>query len=100
VSSDRRLFSSDDAGVTWRPVEGPPGHLAWPAPDALYVLRDDGELLRSVDSGRTRSAAGRLDGQPAASAAISSAELYVALHDGTVLFSRSGGRAWAVRSKP
>jgi hypothetical protein len=100
ASGDRRLFISSDTGARWRPIDGPAGHLAWPTADALYVLRDDGRLLRSRDSARRWTAAGRLDGPAAAFEAISSTELYVALHDGTVLVSHSAGRSWTVRSRP
>jgi hypothetical protein len=36
ASTDRGVFSSADAGKTWRPLRDDiAGLLAWPAPDAL-----------------------------------------------------------------
>ena len=54
------------------------------------------ETLRALPGVRS---VGRVDGQPAAFESANG-ELYVALHDGTVLRSRDEGRSWQVRSRP
>jgi photosystem II stability/assembly factor-like uncharacterized protein len=95
----RRLFASQDGGRTWSALPGPSGLLAWPAPDRLYRLRDDG----SVDLGdraRTWARVGEAGGQAGAFEAVGAQDLYVALHDGTVKRSTDGGRQRTVRSRP
>jgi hypothetical protein len=100
ASGPRRLFTSSDAGATWRETMGSPGQLAWPSSDALYVAGKDGRVLRSKDAGRSWANAGRIDSEPAAFEATSPTELYAARHDGTIVMSRDGGRSWTVRSRP
>jgi photosystem II stability/assembly factor-like uncharacterized protein len=95
ASSERGLFSSGDAGRRWRPLSrNRAGLLAWT--DALYLTDADGRVHRSDDAGRSWTAVGSVDGQPAALASHRG-ELYVALHDGTVRRSTDGGRTWRVR---
>jgi hypothetical protein len=100
ASGERRLFTSSDAGATWRDTTGSPGQLAWPARDALYVAGRDGRVLRSKDAGESWAGTGSIDSDPAAFEATSAIELYAARHDGTIIMSRDGGRAWTVRSRP
>jgi hypothetical protein len=99
VSGGDRLHASTDAGRGWRPLGDEPGLLVWPKPDVLFLVRFDGSVARSRDTGLTWTSVGAVDGQPAAFESADG-ELYVALHDGTVKRSRDGGRSWQVRSSP
>jgi hypothetical protein len=99
ASGEEGLHTSTNAGRGWRPLGDEPGLLAWPEPDALFLLRFDGSVARSSDTGLTWKPVGAVDGQPAAFEGAGG-DLYVALHDGTVLRSRDGGRTWQVRSRP
>jgi hypothetical protein len=100
VSGETGLYSSSDAGRGWRPLDGEPALVAWPAPDTLLAVRSDGTAARSHDAGRSWRELGAVGAQPAAFEAGSADELYVALHDGTVNRSTDGGASWSVRSKP
>jgi hypothetical protein len=100
VSGEEGLYSSSDAGGGWRPLDGEPALLAWPAPEALLAVSGDGTVARSGDAGRSWQELGAVRGRPAAFEAEGADELYVALHDGTVKRSTDGGTSWSVRSKP
>jgi hypothetical protein len=93
------LFASRDAGRSWRIVGDALGFLAWPAPDRLYVVTLNGEVLRSADGGSTFEQRGEIGGEPAALLAHRD-DLYVALHDGTIKQSADGGASWTIRSLP
>ena len=93
------IYLSTDGGGGWRPLSGEAGLLAWTGSDALFLVRPDGEVARSRDSGRGWEAVGEIGGRPAAFDNAGS-DLYVALHDGTVKRSMDGGRTWALRSRP
>jgi hypothetical protein len=94
------LFGSRDGGKSWRPVGETVGLLAWPAPDRLYSVTLDGEVLRSADDGARFERRGEIDGEPAAFVAQGAEDLYVALHDGTIKRSTDGGASWTIRSVP
>lgn len=94
------LFGSRDGGKSWRPVGQILGLLAWPAPERLYTVTQDGDVFRSADGGATFERRGAIGGEPAAFLAQGSDELYVALHDGTIKRSGDGGTTWNVRSTP
>jgi hypothetical protein len=94
------LFASRDGGKNWRPVGETLGLLAWPAPDRLYAVTLDGEVLRSADDGGRFERRGEIGGEPAAFVAQGDEDLYVALHDGTIKRSIDGGASWSVRSVP
>ncbi len=101
VSSDsKQLYVSEDAGKSWTSIRGAAGLLAWPGPDALYVMALDGQVRRSADRGRSWTTTGRVNGEPAAFESAGVDQLYVALHDGTILSSTDGGRTWSIRSRP
>jgi hypothetical protein len=100
VSGERRLYVSSDTGRRWRPLEGEPGLIAWPAPDTLLAIKADGSVARSGDAGRSWRELGAVGGSPGAFESESADELYVALHDGTVKRSTDGGASWSVRSRP
>lgn len=97
-SGDGGLYSSSDAGGTWRPLADDAGLLAWTETAGLFVVRFDGVVARSGDGGRTWESTGSVRGKPAAFEHAGD-ELYVALHDGTVKRSRDG-RMWHLRSRP
>jgi hypothetical protein len=100
ASSEHGLHESRDAGSSWIPLFEGAGLLAWPAPERLYLVVAGGLVFSSADGGRSFQQAGALGGEPAALLALSAQELYVALHDGTILRSTDGGASWAVRSRP
>jgi hypothetical protein len=99
ASGQGGVYASGDEGATWRGVAPHLGLLAWPAPRRLYLVDGQGSLLRSHD-GEKWNRVGGVGGRPAAFLAHTPAELYVALHDGTILRSRDAGRTWSVRSQP
>ncbi|HXF96992.1 MAG TPA: hypothetical protein VNJ46_00075, partial [Gaiellaceae bacterium] len=92
-------YESRDGGRSWTYASEMVGLLAWPAPGRLYVADAGGVVSLSSDRGRTFERRGAVGGEPAALLAHSG-ELYAALHDGTIVRSRDGGRTWSVRSEP
>jgi len=100
ISTERGIFVSADAGERWRPLRDDiAGLLAWPAPDRLYLVDGQGQVLRSADAGKSFEPTGAVEGQPAAFVSHRD-ELYVALGDGTVNRSTDGGSNWTVRATP
>jgi photosystem II stability/assembly factor-like uncharacterized protein len=100
ISTERGIFSSTDAGDRWRPLRDDiAGLLAWPAPNALYLVDGQGQVQRSSNGGRQWQSAGGIGGQPAAFMGHEN-ELYAALHDGTVKRSTDGGASWTLRASP
>jgi hypothetical protein len=94
------LFESRDGGGSWERVSEAVGLLAWPARRRLYLVVGGGQVFVSRDGGRELRHVGEVGGEPAALLAQSAAELYVALHDGTIERSTDGGSSWTVRSTP
>ena len=94
ASGEAALFTSNDAGRTWRPLAERAGLLAWP--DALVLVDAEGHVHASSDGGRTFREVGEAGGRPAA-LAHGGGEVYVALHDNVVRASADGGRTWRVR---
>jgi len=100
ASTDRGVFSSQDAGDGWRPLRDDiAGLLAWPAADRLYLVDGQGQLQQSADGGRQWRPTVGIGGQPVAFVEHES-ELYVALSDNTVKRSTDGGASWTVRATP
>jgi photosystem II stability/assembly factor-like uncharacterized protein len=100
ASTEKGIFASHDAGRRWRPLRDDLGGLlAWPRPDALYLLGGDGGVQVSRDGRREWKATGNIEGQPAAFIAHGD-ELYAGLHDGTVKASTDGGKTWTLRATP
>lgn len=96
---DSGLYESRDGGENWRRVGNAVGLLAWPASSRLYVVDGGGRVFSSRD-GRDLRPRGEIGGEPAALLAQGAAELYAALHDGTIKQSTDGGATWTVRSTP
>lgn len=100
ASTERGIFSSADAGASWRPLRDDiAGLLAWPGPAQLYLVDGQGQVQRSTDRGRQWEATGNIGGQPVAFVAHD-AELYAALGDSTVKRSADGGATWTIRAAP
>lgn len=99
VSAEEGLFSSRNAGQTWRPLQpGAVGLLSWPAPGKLLMIDVEGTARVSGDAGRSwRDAGGTIGRQPAAFTSHGT-DLYAALSDGTVKRSVDGGQTWRVRA--
>jgi hypothetical protein len=94
------LFMSRDAGRSWRPLSRRHvGLLAWPRPDALYLVDARGRIHVSDKAGKAWHKVGDAGAAPAALASHGS-DLYVALHDNAVKVSGDGGRTWSVRLEP
>ena len=98
ASGERGLLASEDEGRTWRQLGESVGLLAWPSTRRLYLVDEAGAVGLSRDQGRTWINVGSVGGQPAALMASSDTELFVALHDGTIMRSTDGGKSWSVRS--
>jgi hypothetical protein len=94
------LYDSRDGGRNWERIGDLVGLLAWPVRDRLYLLDSGGAVFSSTNGGDRFERRGSLGGQPAAFLGQSAAELYAALHDGTILRSTDGGATWAIRSTP
>ena len=100
VAGDRHVYSSRDAGRSWKKIQAPsPGLLAWTR-SGLFVVDREGRVWRDAPTDGTWRSAGSVRGQPAAFDSASDEELLVASHDGTIVSSLDDGRSWAVRSRP
>jgi photosystem II stability/assembly factor-like uncharacterized protein len=86
------LIRSEDAGQSWEPV-------SMLGANRLYLIRGDGSVSISRDSGKAWRQVGEIGGRPAAFEAEGPRDLYAALHDGTVQRSTDGGQSWEVRSR-
>jgi len=93
-------FASQNGGQNWKRLNYAVGLMAWPAEERLYLIDDMGKVLASGTGGRTWTTRGEVGGQPAALLAVGKADLYAALHDGTIKHSTDGGASWTVRSTP
>ena len=100
ASTERGLYTSDDAGRTWRPGDPVPGsRFAWPEPNRLFRVDGDGKVSRSSDAGESWEHVGTVEGEPHALAAADARLLYVADIEGTIRESRDGGRTWSLRAQ-
>jgi photosystem II stability/assembly factor-like uncharacterized protein len=100
AASEQGLYASNDSGRSWHQLGRPSGLLAWPARELLYLVDLRGQVSVSGDVGRSWRGVGQVDGAPAALLATEPDELFVALHDGTIMHSGDGGNVWAVRFRP
>jgi photosystem II stability/assembly factor-like uncharacterized protein len=94
ASTGQGLLVSRDSGARWSPLGEGLGLLAWPRPNALYLVTGAGDVLLSSDGGRRWTRVGQIGGQPAALMAATEQELYAAVHQGGIVRSRDGGRTW------
>jgi hypothetical protein len=99
ASGEEGVYSSGDAGRGWRPIGDEPGLLAWADSGAIFQVRLDGAVARSVNDGLGWEETGSIGDQPAAFESVRR-ELYAALHDGTIKRSVDAGRTWRVRASP
>jgi photosystem II stability/assembly factor-like uncharacterized protein len=97
ASSSEGLVRSEDAGRSWQPVAREIGlRLAWPKPDALYLIDERGVVHRSRDGGADREIVSTLGTSPEAITATGDGTLYAAGKDNTLRVSRDEGRSWQV----
>lgn len=94
------LYESRDSGENWDRIGDAIGLLGWPTSDHLYIVNSSGQVFAGTGAGGRFHPRGKIGGQPAAFLARDPAELYVALHDGTIKKSADGGVSWVVRSTP
>jgi hypothetical protein len=101
ASTLEALFSSSNAGRTWRPLTpGAVGFLAWASAQRLYWIDAQGAVHVTRDGGRHwKATGGSIGGQPAAFAS-GGRDLYAVLGDGTAKRSTDGGKSWTVRATP
>lgn len=99
AAGQRSLYSTADAGRTWRALRAEPGLLAWPRGNRLFRVDGGGRVATSADAGRTWRTLGEVGGEPAAFEGAGD-DLYVALHDGRIVRSGNGGRTWELRLSP
>jgi hypothetical protein len=98
ASTDDGLFSSGNGGRAWRRLGKQLALIAWPAPERLFILTQEGKVAVSLDGGRGFRSAGDVPGEPVAFIGVGS-ELYVALADNRVMRSTNGGATWTVRTR-
>jgi len=95
------LYESEDGGRTWKVVaNGLAGHLAWPAPDRVYLADLTGSFLTAPRASGPWRSGGALGSPATALLAIDERTLFAALHDGTIVRSSNGGVRWKVRATP
>lgn len=100
-SAQSGLFSSGDAGESWRLRETLPNiRLVWPASRSLIRVDPDGVVRRSSDAGETWNVVGRVEGETQALAAAEPNTVYAADVDGVIRVSRDGGATWSQLTKP
>lgn len=100
ASTDDGLFTSADAGATWRRrPRVKPSLLTWPRGGVVFAVSGDGTLEASSDRGRSWRRRGALQAQPAAVTADGEV-LHVADAEGRIFRSQDGGRTWTVRTQP
>ncbi len=99
ATAEEGVYSSDDAGDSWRPLTDDTGLVAWTRSGSLVLVDASGGVTMSGGNGRSWQKVGAIGGEPAALEAAGN-DLYVALHDGTIKQSTDGGNRWTVRSQP
>ena len=100
-SAENGLYSSDDAGESWRPRETLPNiRLAWPTSRSLFRVDPDGVVRRSSDAGATWEEVGQVDGETQALTAVGPNTLYAADVEGAIRVSRDGGGTWSQFTSP
>lgn len=92
AATQEGLFTSDDAGRSWRPTGDELGLLGWAPSGRLFVVDAQAQVLSGAPGGRL-SRQGALPELPVSFMAGESA-LYAALGDGRVLRSLDDGASW------
>lgn len=95
MSTEQGIFTSSDAGGSWRQREaGPAAQLAWAAPDALYRADPGGLVKVSADGGKTWKDRGRVELTVNELAVDDDGALYASVPGGEVMRSTDGGASW------
>lgn len=85
---------SRDGGRAWKRIAAPSLNLfAWPQPDALWALTEDGTVFLSADSGYSWSPRGMLPAPPTALLVAGDTQ-YAALREVGVYRSGDRGKTW------
>jgi hypothetical protein len=92
AATEDGLFTSTDAGRSWRPAGDAVGLLAWAPSGRLFVVDAQAQVLSGEPGGRL-SRQGTLPEPPVTFMAAEDA-LYAALADGSVLRSVDEGASW------
>lgn len=92
AATEGGLFTSSDAGRSWRPAGDAIGLVAWAPSGRLFVVDAQAQVLSGAPDGRF-SRQGALPELPVAFMAAEEA-LYAALADGSVLRSVDEGASW------
>jgi hypothetical protein len=92
AATEDGLFTSTDAGRSWRPAGDAVGLLAWAPSGRLFVVDAQAQVLSGAPGGRL-SRQGTLPELPVTFMAAEGA-LYAALADGSVLRSVDEGASW------
>ncbi len=101
ASTKQALFRSTDGGRSWTASSGAAAaSLAWPEPEALYRVDEDGLVYVSRDHASSWELTGRIDGDPRALEAASADELYAATSDATIYHSDDAGESWEEHFTP
>lgn len=99
ATGEKRVHYSIDGGISWRPLDGPFGLVAYGRGGPIIVTTEGEVFGASSLTGRWLRR-GQIGGEPAALEATSDGQLLAALHDGAVLSSADGGRSWTPRFRP
>jgi hypothetical protein len=95
VSTQQGVFTSNDAGGSWRPRDAPAGsRLAYDGKGALYAADRLGKLSVSGDGGQSWTSRGSIGVAPTALVVAADGKLYAAVPNGEVRFSSDGGKTW------
>lgn len=95
VSTQQGVFTSTDAGGSWRPRDAPAGsRLAYDGKGALYTADRRGKVSVSGDGGQTWTSRGSIGVAPTALVIAADGKLYAAVPNGEVRFSSDGGATW------
>ena len=97
ISTLDGIFTSDDAGATWRQREvlTTAAHLAWADDGRIFRVDGGGAVKTSGDAGRSWRAAGTAAGSPTTITVDAKGHLYVALPGAVIERSADGGRTFA-----
>lgn len=95
ASTDRGLYTTEDAARTWRPLTSDRSGLLTYHGRQLLLVKSDGTVEAGASGGRVWQRVGRLPGPP--TALISAAGSVLAGVEGRILKSGDGGGTWTKR---